>query len=121
MNDIDDNDNGDDDDDRYGTETLTNVFLDRVFQECLTYDGEMDYKTYLDFVLALENRKETPSLQYMFRLLDVQNKGFLNIFDLNYFFRVLVILFIIIIFTYMAQLHLHGTVYRIFVSFIEDL
>ena len=74
--------------DRYGTGTLTSVFLDRVFQECLTYDGEMDYKTYLDFVLALENRKEMQSLQYMFRLLDVQNKGYLNIFDLNYFFRV---------------------------------
>lgn len=26
---------------RYGTATLTAVFLDRVFQECLTYDGEM--------------------------------------------------------------------------------
>lgn len=26
---------------RYGTGTLTEVFLDRVFQECLTYDGEM--------------------------------------------------------------------------------
>lgn len=26
---------------RYGTATLTTVFLDRVFQECLTYDGEM--------------------------------------------------------------------------------
>ena len=75
-------------DNRYGTGTLTSVFLDRVFQECLTYDGEMDYKTYLDFVLALENRKEPQSLQYMFRLLDVQNKGCLNIFDLNYFFRV---------------------------------
>jgi len=85
-----------DGDDRYGTGTLTNVFIDRVFQECLTYDGEMDYKTYLDFVLAIENRKEPPSLQYMFRLLDVQNKGYLNIFDLNYFFRV--ILFIILVF-----------------------
>ena len=26
---------------RYGTGTLTSVFLDRVFQECLTYEGEM--------------------------------------------------------------------------------
>lgn len=26
---------------RYGTATLTSVFLDRVFQEYLTYDGEM--------------------------------------------------------------------------------
>jgi len=73
---------------RYGTGTLTSVFLDRVFQECLTYDGEMDYKTYLDFVLAMENRKEPQALQYLFRLLDVQNKGVLNMFDLNFFFRV---------------------------------
>ncbi|XP_064601702.1 serine/threonine-protein phosphatase 2A regulatory subunit B'' subunit gamma-like [Liolophura sinensis] len=72
---------------RYGTGTLTDVFLDRVFQECLTYDGEMDYKTYLDFVLALENRKESQALQYLFRILDVQNRGYLNVFSLNYFFR----------------------------------
>lgn len=72
---------------RYGSGTLTKVFVDRVFQECLTYDGEMDYKTYLDFVLALENRKEPQALQYMFRILDVQAVGNLNIFSLNYFFR----------------------------------
>lgn len=108
---------------RYGTATLTSVFLDRVFQECLTYDGEMvqsvilsylyiyhhcraqiryllnmilfgcpllyqDYKTYLDFVLALENRKEPAALQYIFKLLDMENQGYLNVFSLNYFFRV---------------------------------
>ncbi|XP_076312626.1 serine/threonine-protein phosphatase 2A regulatory subunit B'' subunit gamma-like [Tachypleus tridentatus] len=72
---------------RYGTGTLTNVFIERVFQEYLTYDGEMDYKTYLDFVLALENRKEPQSLRYFFRILDVQNKGYLNVFSLNFFFR----------------------------------
>ncbi|KAH3852333.1 serine/threonine-protein phosphatase 2A regulatory subunit B'' subunit gamma-like [Dreissena polymorpha] len=72
---------------RYGTGTLTDVFLDRVFQECLTYEGEMDYKTYLDFVLALENRKEPEALRYLFRILDVQQRGHLNVFALNYFFR----------------------------------
>lgn len=72
---------------RYGTGTLTSAFLDRVFQECLTYEGEMDYKTYLDFVLALENRREPQALQYFFRLLDVLHKGCLNVFSLNYFFR----------------------------------
>eukprot|EP00794_Sanderia_malayensis_P014188 gene14188-15667_t len=72
---------------RYGTGTLTNVFLDRVFQECLTYEGEMDYKTYLDFVLALENKKEPQALQYLFKILDVQNVGYLHTFALNYFFR----------------------------------
>ena len=73
---------------RYGTGTLTGVFLERVFQECLTYEGEMDYKTYLDFVLALENRHEPQSLHYLFRILDINNKGYLDTFCLNYFFRV---------------------------------
>ena len=71
----------------YGTGTLTPTFIDRVFEECLTYGGEMDYKTYLDFVLALENRKEPQSLSYFFRILDVKHQGFLNTFCLNYFFR----------------------------------
>ena len=43
--------------------------IDRIYEECLTYGGEMDYKTYLDFVLALENRKEPQALAYCFRIL----------------------------------------------------
>lgn len=77
--------------DRYGTGTLTGVFLERVFQECLTYEGEMDYKTYLDFVLALENRHEPQSLHYLFRILDINNRGYLDTFCLFYFFRVRVV------------------------------
>ena len=72
---------------RYGTGVLTSVFIERLFEECLTYDGEMDYKTYLDFVLALENRKEPQSLQYFFKILDVENQGYLTTFSLSYFFR----------------------------------
>lgn len=70
-----------------GTGTLTSVFVERVFQECLTYEGEMDYKTYLDFVLALENRHEPQSLQYLFKILDINSQGYLDTFSLNYFFR----------------------------------
>lgn len=73
----------------YGSGTLTNVFLDRLFAECITYDGEMDYKTYLDFVLALENRQEPQSLQYLFRILDFDHQGYLTSFTLNYFFKVI--------------------------------
>lgn len=72
---------------KYGTGTLTPVFVERVFQECLTYEGEMDYKTYLDFVLAMENKKEPQSLQYLLRILDVRHEGYLSVFSLNYFFR----------------------------------
>ena len=72
---------------RYGTGTLTPVFVERIFQECLTYEGEMDYKTYLDFVLAMENKKEPQALQYLFRILDVRHDGYLSVFPLNFFFR----------------------------------
>lgn len=71
----------------YGSGTLTSLFLDRVFAECLTYDGEMDYKTYLDFVLALENRHEPQSLHYLFRILDYEHQGYLTAFTINYFFK----------------------------------
>lgn len=36
---------------------LTDIFIDRVFEEYQTFEGEMDYKTFLDFVLAMENKK----------------------------------------------------------------
>ena len=36
---------------------LTAIFIDRVFEELQTFEGEMDYKTFLDFVLAMENKK----------------------------------------------------------------
>ncbi|KAI4468465.1 serine/threonine-protein phosphatase 2a regulatory subunit b'' subunit gamma [Holotrichia oblita] len=51
----------------YGSGTLTEPFLERVFQTCLTYGGEMDYKTYLDLVLALENRTEPQALAFLFQ------------------------------------------------------
>lgn len=41
---------------RYGTATLTSVFLDRVFQECLTYDGEM-VQCYLHVLHTLQEKQ----------------------------------------------------------------
>eukprot|EP00274_Cyanoptyche_gloeocystis_P003848 CAMPEP_0196660466 /NCGR_PEP_ID=MMETSP1086-20130531/39914_1 /TAXON_ID=77921 /ORGANISM="Cyanoptyche gloeocystis , Strain SAG4.97" /LENGTH=417 /DNA_ID=CAMNT_0041994893 /DNA_START=59 /DNA_END=1309 /DNA_ORIENTATION=- len=72
---------------RYGQGTLTPVFVQRVFQEYNTYNGEMDYKTFLNFVLAMENKKTPQGLRYFFQLLDVQKRGYLTIWDVNYFFR----------------------------------
>ncbi|CAF3488248.1 unnamed protein product [Adineta steineri] len=72
---------------KYNSSTLTPVFITRVFQECLTYSGEMDYKSYLDFVLALENRNSPQGLRYLFQIMDVDNKGYLHPGDLNFFYR----------------------------------
>ncbi|XP_045467333.1 serine/threonine-protein phosphatase 2A regulatory subunit B'' subunit gamma-like [Harmonia axyridis] len=71
----------------YGSGTLTQPFLDRVFQTCVTYGGEMDYKTYLDLVLALENRSEPQAISYLFRIIDIREQKYLDAFTLNYFFR----------------------------------
>jgi hypothetical protein len=48
----------------------------------------MDYKSYLDFVLALENRNSPQGLRYLFQIMDIDNKGYLHPGDLNFFYRV---------------------------------
>lgn len=70
----------------FGNGTLTDVFLDRVFQECITYDGEMDYKAYLDFVLAMENKQTPQALAYLFRILDMGGRGRLTGLTLRHFY-----------------------------------
>jgi Ca2+-binding EF-hand superfamily protein len=50
-------------------------------------EGEMDYKTFLDFILAMENKAAPQALRYFWKLLDVQRRGKLGRFSLNYFFR----------------------------------
>ena len=89
---------------RFGAGTLTKVFIERIYQECLTYDGEMDYKTYLDFVLAMENKSDPQSIQYLFRVLDTRHEGFLSVFSLNYFFRAI-----------QEEMKLHGQVGKIYI------
>lgn len=42
--------------------TLTKVVVDRLFEEFNTYSGEMDYKTFLDFILAMEYKKSQQSV-----------------------------------------------------------
>jgi serine/threonine-protein phosphatase 2A regulatory subunit B'' len=50
----------------------------------------MDYKTFLDFVLAMENKKTPQALAYFFRILDVYHKGAIDTFIINMFFRPIV-------------------------------
>jgi len=72
---------------------LTYEFVQRVFQECHTYrnkesgQSEIDYKSYLDFVLAMTYRGTPEALAYFFRLLDMRKNGRLTPFEISYFFR----------------------------------
>merc|ERR1712187_147663 len=80
----------------FGHGMLTDVFIDRVFEEYQTYrDGEtnereMDYKTFLDFVLAMENKNTKQAIQYFWKIIDIRHQGYLDSFVINYFFRAIV-------------------------------
>lgn len=50
----------------------------------------MDYKNFLDFVLAMENKKSSQSMQYFWRILDVFHKGAIDTFVINMFFRAVI-------------------------------
>uniref|UniRef100_A0A7S1WIZ3 Serine/threonine-protein phosphatase 2A regulatory subunit B'' subunit gamma n=1 Tax=Alexandrium catenella TaxID=2925 RepID=A0A7S1WIZ3_ALECA len=78
---------------RFGSGMLTDVFIDRIFEEYQTYrdaetgENEMDYKTFLDFVLAMENKNTKQAIQYFWKLIDIHHMGRLDGFTINYFFR----------------------------------
>jgi serine/threonine-protein phosphatase 2A regulatory subunit B'' len=47
-----------------------------------------DYRAYLDFVLALENRNDPASIAFLFRILDFRHERFLNVLSLHHFYKV---------------------------------
>ncbi|KAJ1334431.1 hypothetical protein BSLG_007586 [Batrachochytrium salamandrivorans] len=72
---------------KYRQQSLTSVFLDRVFQEYQTYNNEMDFNAFLDFVLAMENMHTPQSITYFFKLIDVYGFGYLDETIMTFFFQ----------------------------------
>lgn len=48
---------------------------------------EMDFESFLDFVLALENKDTPEGLTYLFRCLDLHGRGHLTTADIHSLFR----------------------------------
>ncbi|KAF7145707.1 hypothetical protein RHSIM_Rhsim04G0218600 [Rhododendron simsii] len=78
----------------YADATLTDIFIERAFDEHVrrgkTGVGnarEMDFESFLDFVLALENKDTPEGLTYLFRCLDLQGRGYLTTADIHSLFR----------------------------------
>ena len=67
--------------------SLTPTFVKRLFQEKFTYSGEMDFKAYLDFVIAMENKRSIASMRYLFDVLDQPKKGYLSRDDIAILFQ----------------------------------
>lgn len=72
----------------YNKGVLSNYFLDRLFQECLTYGGELDFKSFVDFVLAMENIYADQSVTFCFKLLDFKSQKYLDEMTVRYFLTV---------------------------------
>ena len=66
---------------------LTAIFIDRIFEEYQKYDNAIDFKQFIDFVLAMENKKEPASIQYIWRALDVNHNNKVDTFIINMFFK----------------------------------
>jgi len=80
---------------KYNGGSLTSVTVDRLFQEYRMYKSdsggmEMDYKTFLDFVLAMQMKETPQSLHYFWKILDLNKTGELTLYTLNYFFKAVV-------------------------------
>lgn len=78
----------------YADGSLTEIFIERVFDEHVRRgksgggnSREMDFESFLDFVLALENKDTPEGLTYLFRCLDLNGRGFLTTADIHSLFR----------------------------------
>jgi Ca2+-binding EF-hand superfamily protein len=70
----------------YQNGILTRVCIERIFEECNTFSGEIDFRVYLDIVLALENRSAKASQRFLFKLLDINHVGRVGLSEVRYFF-----------------------------------
>ncbi|CAL5413183.1 unnamed protein product [Camellia sinensis] len=73
--------------------TLTDIFIERAFDEHVRHGKtgggnarEMDFESFLDFVLALENKDTPEGLTYLFQCLDLRGRGYLTTTDIHTLF-----------------------------------
>ena len=68
---------------------LTRFFLSRVLDRYTKEENnyEMDFKTFVEFVLIIENRKTRQSILFFFECIDVFGKGYIDAFTINMFFK----------------------------------
>ncbi|ETO30975.1 serine/threonine protein phosphatase 2A regulatory subunit B'' subunit gamma [Reticulomyxa filosa] len=73
---------------QFNNSSLSNLCVDRLFEVKKTWDHEFDYKGFLDFIIAVENKKTFPAFCYFWEVLDLQGQGYLTPFDIRTLFRV---------------------------------
>ena len=72
----------------FGSDTFSNVFLNRLFEIFQTYDdGKFDFTLFLQFRNAVENIKSTQGTNLFFNAIDIDGKGYISPDDILYFYK----------------------------------
>ena len=58
--------------------TMSDMIINRIFEECQTYENQIDYKGFLDLALAFEHRSSYAGIKFIWRLIDGEKKGFID-------------------------------------------
>lgn len=66
---------------------LSTLFIDRVFEISALYKSEMDYKSFVDFVIAVEFLPQCSRPQYFWSIFDLDGTGVLTPMTVLHFFR----------------------------------
>eukprot|EP01083_Nonionella_stella_P090751 253584_1 len=66
---------------------LTQFFVRRLFEEYKTFEGQMDYKGFLNFMLAYTYKDTPEALSYYFRIFDLNHCGYINGFIFHTFLK----------------------------------
>ena len=67
---------------------ITETAMNRIFEEYILYkEFEMDYKTFVNFALAIDNPITEQSLRYFWKVIDYDKSGRLTYSKLAYFYR----------------------------------
>ncbi|KAJ3131883.1 Serine/threonine-protein phosphatase 2A regulatory subunit B'' subunit gamma [Physocladia obscura] len=72
---------------RFNSGTLTDIYLDRLYEERQTRQNQIDYNTFVELILVLENPSSAQSITYQFKLLDINHKTYLDYFTITALFK----------------------------------
>jgi len=67
--------------------SLSNLFIQSLYQTKRTFDGELDYKGFLDLTIAMENKTSKAALHYFWPILDIEGCGYLTPLSVHALFR----------------------------------
>lgn len=75
---------------RHNDATISSRIIDRIFtgvvSKRIQETGKMSYSDFVWFLLAEEDKKHPRSVEYWFRLMDIDGDGYISMYEMEYFY-----------------------------------